>query len=172
METNNRLGMLLTLCILFWATQPANAAQANWNLVTYGAAGPIVIVRVASSGNVNMGVLVSFEYERKCDPIFSYMEFTSPIGAPLGTPINKYRVDNSSIGVVHNGHFYTWYAAKIEYPHGFEVGFGITRELWNALLGPTNSLVYVREDGVQLQLPTYGLQDKLNQALNYCSSRV
>jgi hypothetical protein len=172
METNNRLGVFLSLCILFWTAQPANAAQANWNLVTSGPAGPIVFVHVATSGNVNMGVLVSFEYERKCDPIFSYMEFSSPIGAPLGTPNNKYRLDNSSIGAIHNGYFYTWYAAKIHYPQGFEVGFGVTSELWNALMGPTTSLSYVREDGVQFQLPVYGLKEKLLQALNYCSSRV
>jgi hypothetical protein len=118
-----------------------------------------------------MVVLISFEYERKCEPIFGYGEFTSPVGAPLGVPLKIYRINNPNVGVVHNGNFYTWHAAKIEYPQGYEVGFGITRDLWKALNSQTSSLSYVRTDGVQFQLPVYGLQDKLRQALNYCRSR-
>jgi hypothetical protein len=171
-KTNSKLGLLLAMCALFWATQYADAAQGNWNLVTKGASGPQVFVHVASSGNVNMLVLVAFEYERQCDAIFSYMEFASPIGAPLGAAIRKYRIDNSNLGVVHNGYFYTWHAAKVEYPHGFEVGFGITRELWQALTGSTTSLAYVREDGAQFNLPISGLREKLLQGLNYCRSRI
>jgi hypothetical protein len=172
MKTINKVGLILAMSVLFWATQPINAAQANWTLVTSGPAGPIVFVHVGSSENVNMMVLVAFEYERKCEALFGYMEFSSPIGAPLGAPTNKYRLDNSNIGAIHNGDFYTWHAAKIHYPQGFEVAFGVTSELWKALLGPTTSLSYVREDRVQLQLPVYGLQEKLLQAANYCRSRI
>lgn len=172
MFKNRKFGWLLSLCGLLLATQHADAAQGNWTLVTHGPAGPIVNIHVASSGNVHMGALISFEYERKCDPIFSYIEYSGPLGAPLGTPTSARRINNPNLGVIHNGRFYTWHMAKIQYRQGFEVGFGVTRELWQALTGSTTSLTYVREDGTQIQLPVYGLNEKLLQGLNYCRSRV
>lgn len=166
------LSPIFAMCILFWVIQPANSAPANWAINTSGPAGPLAYVRMGSSGNLHTSIFIVFEYKRQCDPIFSYMEFSSPIGAPLGAPTNAYRIDNSNVGVIHNGTFYTWYTAKIHYSKGFEVGFGVTLELWKALTGPTTSLSYVREDRKQFQLPISGLREKLLQAMNYCLQRV
>jgi len=164
--------IFIALLGFLFSAQSLFASQGGWSVVTNAAAGPIVATYFLASGRANISVFVSFEYQRKCDPIFSYMEFSVPPGASLGQATGRYRVNNPNLGVIHNGKFYSWHAAKITYNKGFEIGFGVTQDLWQALTGHTSSLAYVREDGTRISLPLQNLRQKLLQAANYCLARI
>ena len=114
-------------------------------------------------------VFVAVEYARQCDPIFSYTEIT---GNGLGTPMSQALLRDTRIGVVLNGKFYTWHAAKTTYSNGYEAGFGVPNELLLQLLTNVDSLAYVTPPGEAIPLPTTNFQQTLQAAINVCRKRA
>ena len=143
-------------------------AQAAWRLDTRSATGPIAQVALPDSGAKHRSSFISFEYERKCDPIFSFVEIK---GSRLGTAVSQSVASGTKIGVVVNGKFHTWNAAMTKYDNGYEVGFGITNELFDVLTGKVDSLVYVTPDGERISMPVGGLRQAVQSAFDTCAKR-
>jgi hypothetical protein len=87
-------------------------AQGTWKLDTRGETGPIAQVALADSGAKRRTSFITFEYARKCDPIFSFAEIT---GSRLGTAVGQSVLNGTKIGIVVNGKFHTWNAAMTKY---------------------------------------------------------
>jgi hypothetical protein len=113
--------------------------------------------------------MVVFEYARRCDPIFSIIEVT---GSKLGAPVSQYALRDSKIGILLNGRFYTWHAAMTKYANGYEAGFGVTNDLLLQLLIDVDTLVFVTPSGERVPLPTTGLRDAIQGAVDVCKKRV
>lgn len=159
-----------TLLVLSFVLSDARAnPAAAWRLDTRGGSGPFAQVDLAEAKGKRRAVLVAFEYVRRCDPIFSYIEIT---GNGLGAPTSQAVLRDSKIGIVLNGKFYTWHAARTIYVNGFEAGFGVPNELFLHLLTNVDSLAYVTPLGETIPLPTTNLQQSLKAAINFCRKRV
>lgn len=143
-------------------------AQESWKLDTRGTTGPIAQVALTDSGRKHRTSFIVFEYARRCDPIFSFVEIT---GDRLGKPVSQSVLYDSEIGVVVNGEFHTWHAARTEYDNGYEAGFGITDELFTVLTGKVDSLVYVTPGGERVRIPTTGLRQAIQSAFDRCAKR-
>ena len=143
-------------------------AQGTWKLDTRGATGPIAQVALPDSGTKRRSSFIAFEYERKCDPIFSFAEIT---GSRLGTAVGQSVLKGSKIGVAVNGKFHTWNAAMTKYDNGYEAGFGITNELFDLLTGKVDSLVYITPDGERVPMPTGGFRQAVQSAFDICAKR-
>ena len=156
------LGLALALCA------HGAQAQAVWKLEARAATGPIAQVALADSGTKRRSAFIAFEYARKCDPIFSFVEIT---GSRLGTAVRQSVLSGSKIGVLVNGRFHTWNAATTRYENGYEAGFGITSELFDVLTGTVDSLVYVTPDGERVPMPTDGFRQAVELAFDTCAKR-
>lgn len=143
-------------------------AQGNWTVDSRGAAGPIAQVVLKDAGAKRRTSFIAFEYARKCDPIFSFIEIT---GQRLGNPIGQSILNGSKIGAVVNGQFHTWHAATTKYDNGYEAGFGVTNELFYAFTGKVSSLVYVTPDGERIAMPTTGFSQAVQSAFDICAKR-
>ena len=143
-------------------------AQGSWKLDTRGATGPIAQVALPDAGVKRRSSFVAFEYARRCDPMFSFAEIT---GSRLGTPVGQSVLNGSKIGVVVNGKFHTWHAAKTKYDNGYEAAFGITNELFDLLTGKVDSLVFVTPDGERVQMPVAGFRQAVQSAFDTCAKR-
>lgn len=142
--------------------------QETWTLDARGAAGPVAQVALPNSGIKRRSSFIAFEYARKCDPIFSFAEIT---GSRLGAAVSQSLLNGTKIGVVVNGKFWTWNAATTKYNNGYEAGFGITNELFDAITGKVDSLVYVTPDGERVQMPTAGFRQAVQSAFDTCAKR-
>lgn len=148
----------------------ANAhAQSSWRVDTRGARGPIAQVALPDAANKRRTAFLAFEYARRCDPIFSFAEIT---GNRLGTPISQSMLNDSKIGVMLNGKFYTWHAAMTKYDNGYEAGFGVTNEVLLQLLVNLDSLEYVTPSGERVRMPTTGFRESVQSAIDVCRKRV
>ena len=143
-------------------------AQGTWRLDTRGNTGPIAQVALADSGVKRRSSFIAFEYARKCDPIFSFAEIT---GSRLGTAVSQSVLNGSKIGVLVDGRFHTWTAAMTKYDNGFEVGFGITNDLFELLTGKVETLAYVTPDGERVSMPTSGFRQAVQSAFDLCAKR-
>jgi len=143
-------------------------SQGAWRLDTRGATGPIAQVALADSGAKRRSSFIAFEYARRCDPIFSFAEIT---GSRLGKPLGQSVISGTKIGVIVNGRFHTWHAAMTRYDNGYEVGFGITNDLFELLTGRVDSLVYVTPAGEQVTMPTSGFPKAVQSAFDACAKR-
>lgn len=155
--------------IIVAGSAPAANAQASWTVDSRGAAGPVAQVTLADSGTKRRTSFIAFEYARKCDPLFSFMEIT---GSGLGNPIGQSVLKGTKIGVVVNGKFHTWHAATTKYDNGYEAGFGVTNELFDLLIAKVSTLSYVTPDGERVSLPTTGFSQAVQSALDICAKRL
>ena len=144
------------------------SAQGSWKLDSRGAAGPIAQIALADSGVKHRTSFIAFEYSRKCDPVFSFVEIT---GSRLGNPVDQTVLNGTKIGVLVNGKFWAWSAAMTKYDNGYEAGFGVTSELFDVLTGRVDSLVYVTPNGEQVSMPTVGLRQAVQSAFDTCAKR-
>ena len=64
------------------------------------------------------------------------------------------------------------HAAKTNYSNGYEVSFGIEKDLLLQLLTNVNSLVYVTPFGEKITLPTDNFQKSILSAIEVCRKRV
>jgi hypothetical protein len=143
-------------------------AQGSWTVDSRGAAGPIAQVALKDSSTKRRTSFIAFEYARKCDPIFSFVEIA---GQRLGNPIGQSVLTGTKIGVVVNGKFHTWHAATTKYDNGYEAGFGVTNELFDSLTGKVSSLSYVTPDGERIAMPTSGFSQAVQSAFDICAKR-
>jgi hypothetical protein len=158
------------LVVLFAVSSISAGAtpSGSWRVETFGSSGPLIRFDLPNARGKTRTVYVVFEYERRCDPLFLYGEFA---GSRLGRPTSQSVLKNSSIGVVLNGYFYTWHAARTAYDNGYEAGFGITNDLVSQLLGDVRSLAYVTPTGETIPLPTTNFRSGFLSALEFCRSR-
>lgn len=168
MNTKLRLQLRLIAGTTMFCLAVSAHAQAAWRLDTRAATGPIAQVALADSGAKRRSSFIAFEYERRCDPIFSFAEIT---GNRLGKPVGQSVLNGTKIGIVVNGKFHTWHAAMTRYDNGYEVGFGITNELFDLLTGKVESLVYVTPDGERVSMPTAGFRQAIQTAFDTCAKR-
>ncbi len=156
--------------IIFLATSISSASTTNlWRLDVRGVAGPVTQLDLPDAGGKRRTVFIAAEYERLCDPIFSFMEIS---GNVLGAPTTRFPLKDSKIGIILNGNFYTWHAAKTNYANGFEAALGVPNELLLQLLTNVSSLVYVTPSGENITLPTGNFQKSLQTALEVCRKKV
>ena len=160
--------ILAITCVTLSLFTVSALAQGNWTVDSRGAAGPIAQVALKDSGTKSRTSFIAFEYARKCDPIFSFVEIT---GQRLGNPIGQSVLSGTKIGVVVNGKFNTWHAATTKYDNGYEAGFGVTNELFKSLTGKVSSLSYVTPDGERVAMPTSGLSQAVQSAFDICAKR-
>lgn len=143
-------------------------AQGTWKLDTRAETGPIAQIALPDSGAKRRSSFIAFEYARRCDPIFSFVEIN---GSRLGTAIGQSVLSGSKIGVVLNGKYHTWNAAMTKYDNGYEFGFGVTNELFDLLTGQVDTLVYVTADGERVPMPTGGFRQAVQSAFDTCAKR-
>lgn len=156
--------------MIFMAASVTYAATTDiWRLDAKGVAGPVSRVDLPVVGGKTRAVFVAVEYERRCDPLFSYIEIS---GSAIGAPTSQSLLKDSRIGIILNGNFYTWHAAKTSYSNGYEVSFGIQNSLLLQLLTNVNSLVYVTPFGEKIALPTGNFQKSIQSAIEFCRKRV
>ena len=165
-----KLFPVLALSIPCFAISVAHAAPSGaWRLDTRGASGPLVQTDLPDANGKRRTVFVAVEYARQCDPIFSYTEIT---GNGLGAATSQALLKDTKIGVVLNGKYYTWHAARTTYVNGYEAGFGVPNELLLQLLTNVDTLAYVTPPGETIRLPTINFQQALQAAINACRKQV
>jgi len=167
MNKNTRFRIQAAAAVVAAITNTAQA-QSAWKLDTRSAAGPIAQVALADSGTKHRTSFIAFEYVRKCDPIFSFAEIN---GSRFGSTVSQAALNETKIGVFVNGKFHTWHAAMTKYDNGYEVGFGITNELFDVLVAKTDSLVFVTPNGERVPLPTNGFRQSVLSAFDTCVKR-
>jgi hypothetical protein len=163
------MNKLVAAMILIVASITYAAATEVWRLDAKGVSGPLARVDLPDKGGRRRTVFVAAEYERRCDPIFSYIELS---GSALGAPTSQSLLKDSKIGIILNGNFYTWHAAKTSYSNGYEAAFGLQNDILLQLLINVNSLVYVTPSGEKITLPTGNFQKSLQAAIEVCRKRV
>jgi hypothetical protein len=154
--------------LVFLALSSPAQAQNTWRLDARVETGPIAQVALADSGAKRRTTFIAFEYARKCDPIFSFAEIT---GSSHGKPLAQTALSGTKIGVVVNGKFHTWHAAMTKYANGYEAGFGVTNELFDALTGKVDSLLFVTPEGERVAMPTSGFRQAVQSAFDTCAKR-
>lgn len=169
MHIPQKVSPILLLVLGFATVVPHLAhAQTGWHMDAKGQAGPMAQVGLPSVDGKRRAAIVVFEYARRCDPLFSIVEMS---GSQLGRPLSQGVLSGSKIGIVLNGKFHTWHAAKTTYSNGYEAGFGVTNDVFALLTGQVGSLTFVSPEGELLPLPTLGLQQSLQGALDVCAKR-
>jgi len=163
-------------CIVSWslavALLPLSSqiviAQVEWRLDARSNTGPTAQVALSANGERRRTAFVAFEYARRCDPLFAFIEAT---GTQLGTPIEQSVLKGSKIGIVLNGKFHTWHAATTRYSNGYEAAFAVTNDLFELLVGDVRTLVFITPSGEHVPVPTGGIQNALKGALGVCAKR-
>lgn len=162
--------MRTLFCWLAMAAVPLSGnawAQNTWQTDTRGASGPVAMVRLPGGGKTRVS-MIAFEYLRRCDPIFSYAEFE---GNRFGAPIGQERAPSAGGSV--NGKRYSGPAAKTTYSNGFEIGFAVPNDMAMSLVfDDVRSLTFVTPTGAEVAVPTGGLKNAVDAALEHCTSRV
>ncbi len=158
---------LLSGAITLVAVSAAHA-QGTWRIDTRSATGAIAQISLPNEDGKRRVSFIAFEYARRCDPIFSFAEIA---GSGFGKPINQSILNDTKIGTVVNGKFYTWNAAITSYDNGYEAGFGITNELFKVLTGRIESLIYIKPNGERVPLPSGGFSQAVQVAFDTCAKR-
>lgn len=152
-------------------TTPVFAQQA-WGTDTRNSSGPVARIELPSDGAKSRLALIAFEYARKCDPLFTYVEMQ---GRKFGVPEKQSRLPPSSIGGAINGKRYSGSAASAitVYSNGIEVGFSMPDEMAMALaFDAINSISFTTPAGKEIPLPTTDLKKAVESALDACTKKV
>lgn len=162
---------MLVFPAIFLISINANASYTDaWRLQTQASSGPLLQVDMPNSNGKKRAVFIAFEYERQCDPIFSYAELYK--GNSFGTPLSRKVLKGSKIGIILNGHFYTSDSGIIKYDNGYEAAFAIPNNLVLNLLVNMDSLSYVSPTGEVMPLPKENFQQGFLKAIDVCKSRI
>lgn len=164
-----QLTTLAAVVSLVGAFFTANAQSGSWQVNAKATAGPLAQVDLPWAEGRRRAAFIVFEYDRRCDPIFSFAEIS---GRELGSPITQSRLGGSKIGIVVNGTFYTWHAAQTIYDNGYEAGFGVPNDLVQKLLHRVSTLVYVTPSGARVPLPTANFTEAFREAAEVCGKRL
>lgn len=144
-------------------------SQSYWKVNSSSNIGPVSQVALSDLNGKKRTVFLAFEYLRKCDPIFSYAEIS---GSTFGSPMSQTGLKDSKIGIILNGGYHTWHAAKTNYSNGYEAGFGVQNGLLLQLLTNVKTLTYVTPDGENIALPIGNFQQSIQEAIAICRKRV
>ena len=158
-----------TLLVLAVGSSIATAQSGVWRVNPTATVGPIAQLDLADARGKRRGVLIAFEYARRCYPVFSFIEL---VGSRPGTPMSKSVLTGSKIGILLNGTFYTWHAAQIFYDNGYEAGFGMPNDLVLKMLLKIDTLEYVTPTGERIPLSTRNFDTALREAFDVCKKRV
>lgn len=161
-----RYAALLALIV---GSSLAAAQSGNWRVDASAADGPLAQLDLPNARGKHRAVFVAFEYVRRCDPVFSFVEL---VGSRLGAPKSQSLLIGSKIGVLLNGAFYTWHAAQTIYDNGYEAGFGLPKDLVMKMLLKLDTLEYVTPNGERVLLSTRNFDTAFRQAFDICRKRV
>lgn len=164
--------MKFIIPVLLVATASISMAQQTWVAESRSSSGPVARVELPSENGKSRLALIAFEYARKCDPLFTYVEMQ---GRKFGVPEKQSRLPPSSIGGAINGKRYSGSAASAitVYSNGIEVGFSMTDEMAMALaFDAINSISFTTPAGKEIPLPTTGLKKAVESALDACTKKV
>lgn len=144
--------------------------QSSWTMDARSPAGPVAMVELPKESENSRLSMIAFEFARKCDPIFSYIEMK---GRKFGAPEKQTRLPKTSIGSRVNGKHYTGVAVATIYSNGIEVGFGVPDEMAFAIaFDEIRSLSFITPAGKEISVTTKGFRSAVDAALNVCTSRV
>lgn len=127
-----------------------------------------VLARVYGTSYHGVEFLAAFEYIRNCDPIFSMLQLRE---TDLGTLLNKSAFLPNEALLIVNYTSYTWHGAEAQYRNGTEIGIGITKEAWNALLNHPKSISFTDRRGFNYVVPIQGISNALVNAAQRCLNR-
>lgn len=168
-----RITASLVVLLALAATAPFVGAQPvpshPWRVNANANAGPLMQLDLPNSNGKRRGVIVAFEYARRCDPIFSYLEMT---GDRLGIPKSQAVLTGSKTAVILNGVTYTGHAAQTTYDNGYEAGFGMPNDLVVRLLLKIDSMAYVTPAGDHVSLSTNNFDQAFREAIEICAKRM
>lgn len=165
----SRTKNLLLLLALFGS---AAMAQQTWVADSRSSAGPVARVELPLESGKSRLAMIAFEYARKCDPLFTYVEMR---GRKFGTPEKQSKLPPSSIGGSINGKRYSGSsaAAATIYSNGIEVGFGMPDDMAMSLaFDAINSISFTTPAGKEIPLPIAGLKKAVETALDICTQKV
>lgn len=101
--------------------------------------------RTGILARVNGGVFsgrefwVVFEFDRRCEPIFSSIEMK---GRAFGSFLRQEGFPPQKVFLSVNGERYTWHGVYAEYSGGTEIGLGLTQAAWSALLSNPRTISF------------------------------
>lgn len=164
--------MTKNLLLFLTLSSSAAMAQQTWSADARSSAGPVARVELPSEGGKSRLAMIAFEYARKCDPLFTYVEMQ---GKRFGAPEKQSRLPPSSIGGTINGKRYSGSsaAAITLYSNGVEVGFGMPSDMAMTLaFDAVSSISFITPTGKEIPLPIAGLKKSIESALDTCTSKV
>jgi hypothetical protein len=126
------------------------------------------MARVDIRGSSSRSFSVIFEYERNCDPIFSMFMFH---GSELGVITERHALAPNRLSLRINDVYYSWHGMRALYTQSTELGVGVTREAWNALLNDPRSVAFVDTEGKVHDVPLSGMGRALRHAAEACARR-
>jgi hypothetical protein len=126
------------------------------------------VARVDIRDSTSRSFSVIFEYERKCDPIFSMFIFR---GSELGVMTERHALPPNRLSLRINDVNYSWYGMRALYTQSTELGVGVNRDAWNALLNDPRSVAFVDAEGKAHDVPLSGMGRALRHAAEACARR-
>ncbi len=158
----------LSALIVISATYSHARTAGLWYVETTNKTG--ILARV-HSGNMfaQREFLVAFEYERRCDPIFSSLYVD---GQVLGEAQNARTFPPNEVFVVIDRVQHTWHSVIVEYTSGREIGVGVTQSAWEALLASPKSVQFIENDGTIFDVPVIGLSSALQRGAELCANAL
>lgn len=171
-STSRRGSMTKRLALVLTLSASTAIAQQSWSIDSRSSTGPVALIELPSDGGKSRLAMIAFEYARKCDPLFTYVEMH---GRKLGTPEKQSRLPPSSIGGSINGKRYSGSsaAAITVYSNGIEVGFGMPDDMAMTLaFEAVNSISFTTPAGKEIPLPIAGLKKAIESAVDTCTQKV
>lgn len=166
---------VVIMCALFVLCGPhaASAQQSGqWYIDETNRTG--ILARVHGGMFARREFMVAFEYQQRCQPIFSSIEMSA---RAFGTFLSRETFPPQKAFLSINGERFTWHGAYAEYSGGTEIGIGITQAAWNALLSNPRTISFTELDGQTYDVPVGGIVNGrissiLQQAADLCVRRL
>lgn len=146
------------------------AAEPAWRMDARGAAGPVAMVELPPQKGANRVAMLTFEYERRCDPLLTYATMK---GRKFGAPEKQGRLPDSRLAGAVNGKKFSGPGAFTLYSNGLEIGLGVPNEMALIVLDEeVTSLSFTTPTGEEVPLPTRGLRKSADAAFKVCAQKV
>lgn len=145
-------------------------AQSAWRVDKKGAAGPVAVFDLPTEGEKNRVAMFSYEYQRRCDPLFTYAEIR---GRRFGAGEKQMALPSGRAFGNVNGTKYTGPGAVSVYTNAVEVGFAMPNDMALAVtFDKITSLSFVTPSGKEVPIPTRGLLEAAGTAFEACAKKV
>jgi hypothetical protein len=160
--------LLLFILILSITPFQSYAIEKNvWYVDTSSTTGPMALVHIGKIKSKKISFAVIYEYERRCDPIFSMFSINAN-NADLGFNIFQIAVAPKNFLLIIDGHRYTWHSAHAQYENGTELSIAITNEAFNLLAQNPRSLTFSFLSKDAYIIPTKNFSRSLIDAFKIC----